>query len=1234
MLGRTRCTATLAVATLVVTAAVATAPASGRAAADRPARSLAANTQAPSSPYGNPYNDYLREPFGVPASGQANTPPVTDDPAQPFDWYRIPRASLGVYGGVQDTMISPEGFLQNDFGTLKFYTGDNLTPIDQRVKTFKDGWLPVAEFNAGPSYHFEYFDSTVPGVTKIPVTDTYGVSTRQTTASADVDNIITFAKVTVTNTTSSAGTFTLGVGLGSQPITNPVHRGGPLPANIGYDADQQALVGDGKALFTVSAAPSQVVGGTEHVLRYGMTLAPGQSEDLVVKLPYWVAQQSDVPALQNANYGQQRTATEQFWTRTLAQAGDVQIPEPKVADAYRANVVQLLSSALTIVGDHWSLTANPTIYHRFYLRDGAFHIEALLDAGFPDVARHILWDYAAWQDPDSGRYVGLQSSEYDSNGEALWTIAQYYRRTHDLSLVQHLWPSIQAAMAWEWQYRQDNWANSGGLYPVNSIGDDEQVQGHIVGFDLWAISGEFGAADVARALGENNLAKTWQQRAQQFAQILVDAVRPQFDRAGVVPPATEGVDGTGLEDAWYGPVYGIDWGNIGLVWPSGVFRADDPMVTSSLRVWSQQEFEGVFGYPANGRESLLHSYAPDGIPEAYLRAGDQWDALRYVYDLLVHTTAMHMASEGMDAATRNDWSTSNNTEPHNQFSAEYVSLARDMLCYEDAQDSVLHLANVYSPQWTQPGAHIAFAGPTSYGRTSFDITMQRDGMTMRLSPPTRNAPSQIVVSTPQGTVVTEVQGAPASAQDNQITLRGLTGPVTLQIRWRTTQPAPGYSYQRAVTDYEADYQKMTEAPQLSVQDVAPAQTTVVAGDPVVVHATVVNAGGAGRLDDPDITLYVDGQPAATDSRDLARGVGFSTPSSVISFGRNTEGVIPVTLSTQICGAGQHQIAVGVAGRPPTPGQSVTITERPPTAPAPSAALTANAAPRYVDQGANTTVSATLTNTGCQAISDADVMLPAPDGWTVTATTPTHLDTLAPGASAQLAWQVTTGSSPADEPVAEANLAASADYGWSGQTRADVTGTTTVDALRPVQPPYQTAALTEAHFGQGGQRFTIFAGGRDMSTSHDEYGSIYLPQAASTSTTATTEVTAQGDTWPWAKAGLMMRANIGAHTAGYAEIGVTPGHGCELKWDANGDGKLEKTASTGSTSYPTYLKLARSGTTFTGYCSADGTTWQQVGTATVPSATGTEDVGLFASAVNVDVPGAISRVEYTGLTVTH
>ncbi len=64
----------------------------------------------------------------------------------------------------------------------------------------------------------------------------------------------------------------------------------------------------------------------------------------------------------------------------------------------------------------------------------------------------------------------------------------------------------------------------------------------------------------------------------------------------------------------------------------------------------------------------------------------------------------------------------------------------------------------------------------------------------------------------------------------------------------------------------------------------------------------------------------------------------------------------------------------------------------------------------------------------------------------------------------------------------------------------------------------------------------------------------------------------------------------------------------------------------------WLKLHRSGTTYTASLSADGTGWRQVGTATIPSTSSVVDAGMVASAVNLNYPAQVTRAVFDEFTV--
>lgn len=130
------------------------------------------------------------------------------------------------------------------------------------------------------------------------------------------------------------------------------------------------------------------------------------------------------------------------------------------------------------------------------------------------------------------------------------------------------------------------------------------------------------------------------------------------------------------------------------------------------------------------------------------------------------------------------------------------------------------------------------------------------------------------------------------------------------------------------------------------------------------------------------------------------------------------------------------------------------------------------------------------------------------------------------------------------------------------------------------------------------------------------------------------VVGQTGSGPSAKAGIAVANDLTAPEAGgYAVLTMSAQYGLEFLTDSDGNGKLDTWAGGGSSYHPAWLKLVRDGPVYTAYASPDGTAWQQVATATVPSASGTGDAGMVASAVNLNYPGQITTALFDSFS-TH
>jgi hypothetical protein len=283
-------------------------------------------------------------------------------------------------------------------------------------------------------------------------------------------------------------------------------------------------------------------------------------------------------------------------------------------------------------------------------------------------------------------------------------------------------------------------------------------------------------------------------------------------------------------------------------------------------------------------------------------------------------------------------------------------------------------------------------------------------------------------------------------------------------------------------------------------------------------------------------------------------------------------------------------------------------------------------------GQPTTVTATLTDDGRLSAQNVSVSLNAPTGWTVTPVAPQNAGTVAPGKQASVSWQVVEPQPT--KPFNVSTLTATANYTWDDTYPASTTASATAVQSQPVQAPYHTfASISGAQFGQAGNDLGIRAAGADTWFGTDEYGSIYLPGAEHDGSVATVKVTSQSATSDWAKSGIVVRNDItkAGSPAGYLILVTTPGNGYALQWDSNGDGTLDSNINTGGhPAYPSSLKLTRNGTTYTGYYSTDGTTWVLIGSATVPPAAATQDVGVFMTAHNA---GSTGEADFSNFTVS-
>ena len=169
-----------------------------------------------------------------------------------------------------------------------------------------------------------------------------------------------------------------------------------------------------------------------------------------------------------------------------------------------------------------------------------------------------------------------------------------------------------------------------------------------------------------------------------------------------------------------------------------------------------------------------------------------------------------------------------------------------------------------------------------------------------------------------------------------------------------------------------------------------------------------------------------------------------------------------------------------------------------------------------------------------------------------------------------------------------------------------------------------AAAGSASYADG--TFTVNASGADIWGTSDEFHYVYQPLSGNGVITA--RVTSLTNTNSWAKAGVMIRETLNANSK-HATTVITPGQGVSFQRRTSTGSGTSATTTLASVTIPEWVRLERNGTTFTAWHSENGTSWTQIGSATVSMATNVY-VGLAVTSHN---DGVVTTAKFDNVSLS-
>jgi len=454
-------------------------------------------------------------------------------------------------------------------------------------------------------------------------------------------------------------------------------------------------------------------------------LAPGKTARGVWRVPFDAVKDASPWAEADPDLWLKRTVD--YWKGVMAPAAHIEVPCRKASEALlAAHVCQLIAN------DRGEVHGGEGFYDVFYIRDGAYQVLELAEAGLAEAARKALGPYLARQRPD-GRFES-QRGQFDANGQAVWLLWHYVKLTDDRAFLAKVYPQMLRAVRWTMQARRKAPPGSpfAGVLP-NALADGECLWNgkfHIVGYDFWNLRGMLCTADAARMLGKTDQAAELTAEANAY-RAAIDAA---WKRTGLkhFPPSWEKA--------------GTHWGNTETLWPTELFARDDPRVAALSR-HVRHDFGGGFiegTIQWRGRPGAIHPYMGAYTTMTDLVRGRHEQVVEDFTWYLLHSTASHAFPEGIYYKRRFAWS---NTIPHVTGACNYAIMLRHMLVHEAGDE--LHLLRAVPDWWLGAGRTIRIERlPTWFGTVGLTVRGTAEGVKVALDRPRRRPPKRIVLHLP------------------------------------------------------------------------------------------------------------------------------------------------------------------------------------------------------------------------------------------------------------------------------------------------------------------------------------------------------------------------------------------------------------------------------------------------------------------------------------------------------
>ncbi|MCP4410346.1 MAG: hypothetical protein GY807_21890 [Gammaproteobacteria bacterium] len=499
-------------------------------------------------------------------------------------------------------------------------------------------------------------------------------------------------------------------------------------------------------------------GHASAALCYEFTLAPGAAQDIYIAVPFGSHDETTTEPLlpEGVSGAEQFEIAVRQWQRRLSSV-NFQLPSVgrSGADTFQTAVAHILVNR-----EESALQPGPRRYTRSWIRDGATMAAALLRAGCTDEIRDYMRWYAQYLREDGFVPCCVDRDgpdwlpEYDSQGEFIYTIMEYYRFTRDHSFLIEMWPAVLKTVDYLEILRKKRLTPEFetaekracyGLLPESASHEGYLAHPvHAYWDDFWALRGLKDAATMAKILGHPEQTQRLSLLRDSFQGTLYASIKTTIaDRSIDFIPGS------------------VEWADFDATATANAIALLDEAhnLPESALNHTFDEYFKHFRKRCRGEVDWLN-YTPYEIRiiGALIRLGWREKAVELL-EYSLNDRRPPAWNQWPEIAWRDPKAPGHMGDlPHTWIAAEYVLAFRSLFAFERDADQALVIAAGIPDAWLMAKGGVAIHGlPTWYGTLNYSLMREQTGtLHMRLSGDLRLPPGKIILQPPGDKPLREV----------------------------------------------------------------------------------------------------------------------------------------------------------------------------------------------------------------------------------------------------------------------------------------------------------------------------------------------------------------------------------------------------------------------------------------------------------------------------------------------